>query len=73
METHQKEITIPEELANLLQNEEEAQAFFESLSNGYKRGYCDWVGGAKQAVTREDRANKALRMLQNKQKTLKIV
>jgi len=45
--------------------------FFNGLSVGYKRGYCDWVGGAKQQATRETRAEKALIMLQRKQKTLK--
>jgi len=65
------EINMPEELTAILQGEDEASEFFESLSAGYKRGYCDWVGGAKQAKTRETRAAKALVMLKNKQKTLK--
>jgi len=43
------------------------------LSVGYKRGYCDWVGGAKNEITRRTRAEKALLMLKNKQKTLKTV
>jgi len=61
----------PEELTAAIQTDAEAQAFFESLTDGYKRGYCDWVGGAKQPATRQTRAAKALVMLQNKQKTLK--
>ncbi|MCL2557319.1 MAG: YdeI/OmpD-associated family protein [Treponema sp.] len=61
----------PEELVEALKDEPEARAFFEGLSDGYKRGYCDWVGGAKQEATRETRAAKALVMLKNKQKTLK--
>ena len=64
-------IIVPEELLSVLKDEKEAKEFFDSLSNGYKRGYCDWVGGAKQQATREKRAGKALLMLQNKQKTLK--
>ena len=71
MEKEKKQINIPEELAALMETDNEAKAFFESLSDGYKRGYCDWVGGAKQAATRQTRAGKALVMLQNKQKTLK--
>ena len=62
---------VPEELTAVLKNEAEAKEFFESLSPGYQRGYCDWVGGAKQQATRETRAGKALLMLKNKQKTLK--
>jgi len=61
----------PAELQVLLDNDTEANAFFESLSKSYKQGYCDWVGSAKQEDTRKLRADKALIMLQNKQKTLK--
>jgi uncharacterized protein YdeI (YjbR/CyaY-like superfamily) len=61
----------PAELQLLLDNDTEANVFFESLSKSYKQGYCDWVGSAKQEDTRKVRAGKALIMLQNKQKTLK--
>ncbi len=71
METSKGKPVVPDELTAVLANETEARAFFDSLSDGYKRGYCDWVGGAKQAATREVRAGKALLMLNNKQKTLK--
>jgi hypothetical protein len=64
-------IVVPEELTAVLSSDDEAQSFFDSLTDGYKRGYCDWVGGAKQAATRQTRAEKALVMLQKKQKTLK--
>ena len=71
MERNKRAINIPEELMEVLNNEPEAKEFFDNLTDGYKRGYCDWVGGAKQPVTRETRAGKALLMLKNKQKTLK--
>ena len=61
----------PVELQVLLDKDKEANAFFESLSKSYRQGYCDWVGSAKQEDTRKVRADKALLMLQNKQKTLK--
>ena len=70
-EDKSRAITIPDELTSALKEETEANAFFESLSDGYKREYCDWVGGAKQESTRKTRAEKALIMLKNKQKTLK--
>jgi len=66
-----KKLVLPEELTAVIETDTEANAFFHSLTDGYKRGYCDWVGGAKQAATRQARAQKALVMLQNKQKTLK--
>jgi len=43
------------------------------LTPSCKRAYCDWVGMAKQEPTRQSRATKAILMLRNKQKTLKIV
>jgi len=61
----------PAELQELLNKNEEANSFFETLSKSYKQGYCDWVGSAKQEETRKMRASKALTMLLNKQKTLK--
>jgi len=71
MEKAKKEIIIPVELDAVMETDDEAKVFFENLTDGYKRGYCDWVGGAKQAGTRQTRAEKALGMLQKKQKTLK--
>ena len=71
MEQDKKTVIIPDELTAVMETDNAAKTFFESLSDGYKRGYCDWVGGAKQAATRQTRASKALIMLQNKQKTLK--
>jgi len=73
METSKGEIIVPVELTEILATESEAANFFNNLSTGYKRGYCDWVGGAKNEATRKSRAEKALLMLKNKQKTLKTV
>jgi len=67
MESSKGAVVVPEELAAVLANEPEAAEFFASLTDGYKRGYCDWVSGAKQQTTRETRAGKALIMLKNKQ------
>ncbi len=67
----EKQVIVPLELADIMETDTEAKLFFESLSDGYKRGYCDWVGGAKAEATRRTRAEKALAMLQRKQKTLK--
>jgi len=61
----------PKELQALIDENEEAKVFFNSLAKSYKQGYCDWVGSAKQEDTRKVRAGKAIIMLQNKQKTLK--
>ena len=71
MERSKGEVVVPAELLEVIRDEPEAKEFFESLTDGYKRGYCDWVGGAKQEATRKTRAGKALTMLKKKQKTLK--
>jgi uncharacterized protein YdeI (YjbR/CyaY-like superfamily) len=71
MEQEKKTVVVPNELITAMETDAEAKAFFDSLTDGYKRGYCDWVGDAKQSATRQIRADKALIMLQNKQKTLK--
>jgi len=63
---------VPVELEALLEKDKEAKDFFETLTKSYKRGYCDWVGSAKQEATRQVRAEKALMMLKNGQKTLKM-
>jgi len=65
------EVIVPAELIEVMDTDSQAREFFESLTDGYKRSYCNWVGGAKQEETRKARAGKALKMLQNKQKTLK--
>ncbi len=64
---------VPQELQRLLDVDKDAQDFFNSFSKSYKQGYCDWVGSAKQEATRQTRAEKAILMLRNNQKTLKTV
>jgi uncharacterized protein YdeI (YjbR/CyaY-like superfamily) len=64
---------VPQELQKLLDNDKKAQDFFNTLSKSYKQGYVDWVGSAKQEATRQTRAEKAILMLRNNQKTLKTV
>ena len=62
---------IPVELGALLDANADEKAFFETLAPSYRKGYCDWVGSAKQEATRQARAEKALAMLKRRQKTLK--
>jgi len=63
----------PVALQALLNQDAEANEFFEGLSRSCKQAYCDWVGSAKKEETQKLRADKAILMLRNKQKTLKIV
>jgi len=59
----------PTELLELLNQNSEAKTYFESLARSHKQAYCDWVGSAKKEETKQTRAEKALIMLLNKQKT----
>ncbi len=63
-------IGTPVELEEVLATSEKARRFYESLAPSYKKGYDEWVGGAKQEKTRRDRAAKALLMLEADKKTL---
>lgn len=63
-------VEVPEELKSAMAGSPKAQSFFDSLAPSYKKGYCDWVGGAKQEETRKARAGKALLMLEAEKKTL---
>jgi len=56
----------------LLNKNKQAKLFSKSLSKSYKQGYCDWVGSAKQAATRQTHVEKALIIQNNNQKILKI-
>lgn len=60
----------PVELEEVMAASEKARTFYESLAPSYKKGYDEWVGGAKQEKTRRDRARKALLMLEAEKKTL---
>jgi len=62
---------VPSELQGLLDKNQQAKIIFESLAKSYKKGYCNWIGSAKQEETRKIRAEKALKMLQNDKKTQK--
>jgi uncharacterized protein YdeI (YjbR/CyaY-like superfamily) len=73
MQSEQNIEGVPTELQTLLDKTPEASEFFETLSKSYKKGYCEWVGSAKQEETRRSRSEKAILMLLNKQKTLKTV
>jgi uncharacterized protein YdeI (YjbR/CyaY-like superfamily) len=73
MNKNENQNDIPAELQTLLDKDIQASDFFNTLTKGYKKGYCDWVGSAKQEATRQSRAEKAILMLRNKQKTLKTI
>lgn len=63
MDSSERSIAPPPELAQALRGKKSAASFFDSLTYSQKKEYADWVGGAKQADTRVTRAAKAVEML----------
>ena len=55
-----RQVEMPEELVDALAGDDEARAFFASLSNSLQRYHADAVSAAKTEETRRRRAEKAL-------------
>jgi len=56
----QDHVDVPTELATALANSEAANAIWQTLTPGKKRGYAAHVAAAKQPATRERRAAKMI-------------
>jgi hypothetical protein len=68
LDTAPREMKAPEDLAQAFRGSPDAEAFFESLSFSHKRGYVDWIVGAKKDETRQRRVVQAVEMLLDKRK-----
>jgi Bacteriocin-protection, YdeI or OmpD-Associated/Domain of unknown function (DUF1905) len=55
-----REVTVPPDLAEALAADEQAAAFFGTLSNSLQRYHIDNVTAAKSADTRQRRIDKAI-------------
>ena len=58
-----KTLVIPTELAQVLNNDEDAMAQWDKFSHSQKAEYVEWVTDAKQDETRKRRIAKALEMI----------
>ena len=58
-----KQITLPADIAKLLQQNPSAMEFYQSLSYSNKKEYVIWILSAKQEKTREERLNKMIEKL----------
>jgi hypothetical protein len=63
-----REVDVPADLAAALAADEQAGAFFTSLSNSLQRYHVDAVTGAKTAETRQRRIDRALALFRSGQK-----
>ena len=63
LDTQERTIEVPDDLAAALAADPAAQAFFDGLSFSNKRWHVEQVTGAKTAETRERRVAKSVQML----------
>jgi hypothetical protein len=63
LDTAERIVEPPAELAAALKSHPQAKAAFERLSYSHRKEYADWVAGGKKPETRESRAQKAVEMI----------
>ena len=61
-----EQTAIPEELSEVLSENEAAERIFEALPPSHRNEYLRWIGEAKRAETRRRRATKAAEMMVEK-------
>ncbi len=64
-----KTVTPPKDLQRLLDENPDAQAFFDEIAYTYKREYVGWIHQAKKPETRERRILKTIELLKAGKKT----
>lgn len=57
------DLSMPPELAQRLQRNETAAAFFESLAPSYQRQFIGWINVAKRPETKQKRLEETVRLL----------
>jgi uncharacterized protein YdeI (YjbR/CyaY-like superfamily) len=63
LDTEERTVEVPEDLATALAGDAEAKAAFDRLAYTHRKEFARWVGEAKKVETRERRAAQALEML----------
>ncbi len=61
-------LDLPEELNAAFAKEPNARDYFETLAPSHKKQYIAWIATAKRPETRVNRVQKAIKMLNTKQK-----
>ncbi len=68
LDTEERAVEVPPDLAAALAQDAVASEFFEGLSFSNQRWYQLWIEGAKKADTRAGRVSKAVEMLREGRK-----
>ena len=63
LDTSPREVTLPDDVAALVEANPEAAAGWESLSPGNRREYARWIEDAKRPETRQRRVEETVRKL----------
>lgn len=58
-----KEVTIPDELAEKLSENEELNSKFETFTNSKQREFCEYISSAKRAKTKQTRLEKIIPLI----------
>jgi uncharacterized protein YdeI (YjbR/CyaY-like superfamily) len=61
-------VTVPDDLAAALAQDDRARQFFASLSNSLQRYHIDSINGAKTEQTRQRRIEKAVELFREGRK-----
>lgn len=64
----ERKVSIPEDVHQLFNSNEEAQQIFEKLSYTHQKEYIRWIEDAKKQETRDQRKEKMMRMLREGKK-----
>jgi hypothetical protein len=62
-DSQSREISLPKDVAEALRANKDAQASFEKLPSGARRGFLQWIAGAKKAETRSRRIQEGIRRI----------
>lgn len=64
----ERKVSIPEDVHQLFNSNQEAQQIFEKLSYTHQKEYIRWIEDAKKQETRDQRKEKMMRMLREGKK-----
>ena len=62
-DSQSQEIPVPKDVAEALRANKDAQAAFENLPPGARRGFLRWLAGAKRSETRDRRIQEGMKRL----------
>jgi hypothetical protein len=70
IDTEERTVSTPDDLAQALETDEQAKARFDKLSYSHRKEYVEWIESAKKPETRANRVQKTLAMLNEGRKGL---